>query len=106
MNPTSTRAADPLPTTADLERVMGILGIPGDPVYIMKDHSDARRRAELLAHLAAGIVDYLGPAEALAELDLEDRADLHWDADCDIAAPSRRSLDGVRLLDLQLARLT
>jgi hypothetical protein len=106
MNPTSTPAADPLPTIADLERIMGMLGIPGDPVYIMKDHTDARRRAELLAHLAAGIVDCLGPAEALADLDLEDRADLHWDADCDIAAPSRRSLDGVRLLDLQLARLT
>jgi hypothetical protein len=105
MDVASAPAANPLPTTADLEVVMGILGIAGDPVYIMKDHSDARRRAELLARLAAGIVDLLGPAEALADLDLEDRAELHWDADCDIAAPSRRALDGVRLLDLQLARL-
>jgi len=93
-------------STADLERVMGILGIPGDPVLIMKDHSDARRRAELLAHIAAGIVDLLGPAEIRAEMDVEDRADLHWDADCDVAAPVRPSLRDARLLDLQITRLT
>jgi hypothetical protein len=106
MDPASAPVTDPLPTTADLERVMGMLGIPGDPVYLMKDHSEARRRADLLAHIAAGIVDYLARAEALAEMDVDDRADLHWDADYDVAAASPRSLDGVRLLDLQLARLT
>jgi hypothetical protein len=93
-------------STTELERVMGILGIPGDPVLIMKDHSEARRRAELLAHLAAGIIDHLGPAEARAEMDVEDRADLHWDADCDVVAPARRSLHSARLLDLQITRLT
>jgi hypothetical protein len=105
MDPVPARAAGPLPTTADLERVMGILGVPGDPVAIMKDHPDARRRAELLARVAAGIVHHLRLAEALADLDVDDRADMHWDADCAVAAPSRRPLDGVRLLDLQLARL-
>ena len=40
-----------LPSTDDLLRVMTILGIPGDPLYIMKDHTDDRRRAELLAHI-------------------------------------------------------
>jgi hypothetical protein len=105
MDLTTPTSADPGPTTADLERIMGILGIPGDPVYIMKDHAEARRRAELLARVSAGIVDCLGRAEALANMDLEDRADLHWDADRNIAARSRRSLDHVRLLDLQLARL-
>jgi hypothetical protein len=106
MDPASAPVTDPLPTTADLERVVGMLGIPGDPVYLMRDHSEARRRADLLAHIAAGIVDCLARAEALAEMDVDDRADLHWDADYDVAAASPRSLDGVRLLDLQLARLT
>jgi hypothetical protein len=93
-------------STADLERVMGILGIPGDPVLIMKDHSDARRRAELLAHIAAGIIDHLGPAETRAGMDVEDRADLHWDADCEVAAAARPAPHRTRLLDLQITRLT
>src|SRR6185369_10730256 len=91
----------PVPDTADLELTMALLGVPGDPFLIMKDHSDARRRVELLARLSAGIVDRLGPAETGADLGLEDRVDLHWDADREIAAR-----DGARLLDLQLARLS
>ena len=86
------------PSIGDLERVMALLGVPGDPVFILKDHDDARRRAELLARIAATVVDQLGVAEAAAGLDLDDRADLHRDADHD-AAPARQ-------LDLQLARLT
>ncbi|WP_432824853.1 hypothetical protein [Dactylosporangium sp. CA-092794] len=75
----------PLPSTEDLLRVMTILGIPGDPLYIMKDHADDRRRAELLAHIAAALVDRLEALETLAGLDVEDRADLHWQADRDAA---------------------
>jgi hypothetical protein len=95
---------DPLPTVPDLEAVMAILGL-ADPVFIMKDHSEARRRAELLARIAAATVDYLAAAESLADLDVDDRADLHWDADREVATSLRRQLDRVRLLDLQLARL-
>src|SRR5262249_53686786 len=57
-----------------------------------------RQRAELLARVAAAVVDQLGPAEARAGLDVDDRADLHRTADRDVAAPSRQ-------FDLQLARL-
>jgi hypothetical protein len=95
---------DSLPTVPDLETMMGILGL-GDPVFIMKDHSDARRRADLLARIAAATISHLAAAETLADLDVDDRADLHWEADRDIAALPGRSPDGVRLLDLQLARL-
>ncbi|HEV8175868.1 MAG TPA: hypothetical protein VGP91_19680 [Actinoplanes sp.] len=84
--------------------MMEILGL-GDPVFIMKDHSDARRRADLLARIAAATISHLAAAETLAGLDVDDRADLHWEADRDIAALPGRSPDGVRLLDLQLARL-
>ena len=98
-------AVDSLPTTADLERVMTMLGIPGDPLCITKDHSDVRQRAGLLAHLSAGIVGYLGRAEALADLNVDERAELYWDADREAAGPSPRAPDGVALLDLQLARL-
>jgi hypothetical protein len=106
MEPAPASAAEPLPTTADLERVMGILGIPGDPVYIMKDHPDARRRADLLAHVAAGTIARLGPAETGADLDVDERVDLHWEADRDIAATWPGSLRAARLLDLQIARLS
>jgi hypothetical protein len=51
---------DQVPSTADLEQVMRMLGLPGNPFSIMKDQSDARCRAELLARLSAGIVDRLG----------------------------------------------
>jgi hypothetical protein len=95
---------DSLPTVPDLETMMEILGL-GDPVFIMKDHSDARRRADLLARIAAATIGHLAAAETLADLDVDDRADLHWEADRDIAALPGRSPDGVRLLDLQLARL-
>jgi hypothetical protein len=95
---------DSLPTVPDLEAVMALLGLT-DPVYVMKDHPDARRRAELLARIAAAAVDYLATAETLAGLDVDDRADLHWAADREVATAQRRSLDRVRLLDLQLARL-
>ncbi|MEV8515304.1 hypothetical protein [Dactylosporangium sp. NPDC051484] len=74
-----------LPSTDDLLRVMTILGIPGDPLYIMKDHADERRRAELLAHITAALVDRLEALESLAGLDVDDRADLHWQADRDAA---------------------
>jgi hypothetical protein len=90
-------ATDRVPRTADLARVMALLGLPGDPRYIVKDHPVARGRAELLAHIAAGVVDLLGPAEASAGLAVDDRVDLHWTADRDVG--------GERPLDLQLARL-
>jgi hypothetical protein len=50
-------------------------------------------------------VNYLRQAERLADLGVDDCADLHWEADLDVAGPSRRSLDAVRLLNLQIARL-
>jgi hypothetical protein len=88
---------DPVPDAADLARVMALLGLPGDPRYILKDHTAARGRAELLAHIAAGVTGLLGPAEASAGLAVDDRADLHAAADHEIA--------GERPLDLQLTRL-
>jgi hypothetical protein len=105
MNITAAGIAAPLPSTLDLEQAMGLLGIPGDPVYIMKDHPDARRRAELLARIAAWVVVYLRHAERLADLGIDDCADLHWEADLDVAGPSRQSMDAARLLNLQIARL-
>ena len=78
-----------LPSTDDLLRVVTILGIAGDPLYIMKDHTDERRRAELLAHLTAALVDRLEALETLAGLGVDDRADLHWQADRDAAGPGR-----------------
>jgi hypothetical protein len=91
------------PRTADLARVMALLGLPGDPRYIVKDHTVARGRAELLAHIAAGVVNLLGPAETSAGLAVDDRADLHWTADRDVTG--ERDVNGERALDLQLARL-
>jgi hypothetical protein len=82
--------------TTDLALAMDLLGIAGDPVLIMRDHPDARRRAELLAHIAAGIAGLLPDAEAAAELDVEDRIDLH--ARADAGTPTDP-------LELQLARL-
>ncbi|MEV6932635.1 hypothetical protein AB0M46_50225 [Dactylosporangium sp. NPDC051485] len=76
-----------LPSTDDLLRVMTILGIPGDPLYIMRDHADERRRAELLAHITAALVDRLETLETRAGLDVEDRADLHVRADRDAVGP-------------------
>lgn len=89
--------AEQVPSTADLARVVALLGLPTDPRYILKDHTVARGRAELLAHIAAGVVGLLGPAETGAGLAVDDRADLHWTADRDVT--------GERPLDLQLQRL-
>jgi hypothetical protein len=88
---------DEIPRAADLARVMALLGLTGDPLYIVKDHTVARGRAELLARIAAGVVNLLGPAETSAGLAVDDRADLHWSADREVA--------GERPLDPQLARL-
>ena len=86
-----------IPDTADLARVMALLGLPGDPLFIVKDHSVARGRAELLARIAAGVTGLTARAEADAGLDVEDRADLHSAAD--------RDDSGAPTLDLQLSRL-
>jgi hypothetical protein len=94
-----------LPDPARLAQAMELLGVPGDPAYLMKDHPEAVRRAELLAHLSAWLVNQLRQAEALADLGVDDAADLHWRADLDVAGPSRQSMDTRRLLNLQLARL-
>ncbi|WP_426503665.1 hypothetical protein ACPPVO_39420 [Dactylosporangium sp. McL0621] len=72
---------DPLPSTDDLLRAMTVLGVAGDPLYIMQDLGADRRRAHLLAHIAAALVDRQEALETLAGLDVEDRADLHWAAD-------------------------
>ncbi|GAA4260226.1 hypothetical protein [Dactylosporangium darangshiense] len=91
-----------LPSTDDLLRAMTILGIPGDPLYIMKDHDDERRRAELLAHISAALVDRLETLETLAGLGVDDRADLHWQADRDAAGPGRADrLQAARLAWVQ-----
>jgi hypothetical protein len=82
-------AVDGLPSTEDLLRVMTVLGLRGDPLCIMKDHTDERRRAELLAHIAAALVDRLAALETLAGLDVDDRADLHWQADLDAVGAGR-----------------
>jgi hypothetical protein len=89
--------AAPVPGTADLARAMALLGLPDDPLYVMKDHAEARGRAELLARIAAGVIDLLGGAEASAGLAVDDRADLHCAADREVAGPHP--------LDLQLTRL-
>jgi hypothetical protein len=86
-----------VPSTEDLLRVMTILGVPGDPLSIMKDHTEERCRADLLAYVAAAVTEQAGAAEAIAGLDVDDRVDLHWAAD--------RAVAGDALLALQLARL-
>jgi hypothetical protein len=86
-----------LPSTEDLLRVMAILGVPGDPLTIMKDHTEERRRAELLAYVAAAVTEQVGAAETGAGLDVDDKVDLHWQAD--------RAVAGDEMLALQRARL-
>jgi hypothetical protein len=78
---------EPLPSTDDLLRAMTVLGIAGDPLYIMQDLDPDRRRAHLLAHIAAALVGRQERLETLAGLDVEDRADLHWAADRAAAGP-------------------
>jgi hypothetical protein len=94
------------PTTSDLKSVMGVLRMPGDPAYLLKDHADARGRAELLAHIAAWVGACLTRAEAHAGLSVDDRADLHWRADATVASRTRRPSDPDRVLGLQIDRLT
>lgn len=90
-------ALEHVPDAADLARVMALLGLSGDPLFIAKDHDAARARAELLAHIAAAVTGLAARAEAEAGLDVDDRADLHAAAD--------RARAGNPALDLQLARL-
>ena len=90
-------ALDHVPDTTDLARVMALLGLPGDPLFIVRDHEAARARAELLARIATGVTGLAARAEADAGLDVDDRADLHSAAD--------RGRVGEVPLDLQLARL-
>jgi len=87
-------AADPSPTSEQLAGIAAVLGVVDDPVYLTKDHYETRQRAELLAHIAAGIVAQLTRAEA--GMDVDDRADLHWNADRAAGHPS---------IDLQITRL-
>jgi hypothetical protein len=89
--------ADPVPDAADLARVMALLGFSSDPKYLVKDHSPERGRAELLAHIASRVTELVECAEADAEMAVDDRADLHWEAD--------RRPAGTHPLDLQLTRL-
>jgi hypothetical protein len=78
-------------STADLVRAMELLGVPGDPKYLMRDHDDDRRRAELLAHLASWTARRA--AEAERSLSVDESADLHRRADRNTG----RSLDVARL---------
>ena len=91
-------AVDHVPHTADLARVMALLGLPGDPLFVVKDHDAARARAELLARIATAVTGLAARAEADAGLDVDDRADLHAAAD--------RGRAGTVPHDLQLARLS
>jgi hypothetical protein len=104
MDPATAGAGTP-PATVDLQQAMVLLGIADDPGYLMKDLPDAGQRAELLARIAAWSALHVAHAERRADLSIDDRADLHWAADLDIAGPSRRSLDPQRLFDLQTGRL-
>ncbi|MET7398748.1 hypothetical protein ABZS66_35185 [Dactylosporangium sp. NPDC005572] len=79
------------PTTDDLLRAMTVLGVPGDPLYIMRDLDDEHRRLALLAHLTAALEAHLAAAEDRSDLGVEDLADLHWDADRAAAARLRRA---------------
>lgn len=88
----------PLPDVGDLLRAMAALGVAGDPLVLLRDSPDEVRRAELLAHLAAGTVAHLQRAERAADLSAEDRVALHREVDATLA-------DGPELVDLQVARL-
>ncbi|MFB9186524.1 hypothetical protein ACFFX1_51095 [Dactylosporangium sucinum] len=79
------------PTTDDLLRAMTVLGVPGDPLYIMRDLDDEHRRLALLAHLTAALEAHLASAEDRSDLGVEDLADLHWDADRAAASALRRA---------------
>src|SRR3569833_4453895 len=85
--------------TAAIALAMDLLELPGDPLLIMKDHPEDRRRIELMAHLVAGVAERLRRAEERAGLDIDERADVHRGADR-TAAPDRDAM-----LDLQKARL-
>lgn len=94
------------PTTSDLTSMMGLLRMPGDPVYLLRDHADARGRAELLAHVSAWVAACLRQAEKHAGLSVDDSADLHWRADSAVASGIRRPPEPDRVLGLQIDRLT
>jgi hypothetical protein len=107
MDTDSSHAPIARPTTSDLTSVMGVLRIPGDPAYLLRDHVDDRGRAELLAHISAWIVACLRQAETDADLSVDDSADLHWRADLAVASRARRLSELNRLLlSLQTDRLT
>ncbi|WP_432971616.1 hypothetical protein [Dactylosporangium sp. CA-233914] len=89
----------PLPSTDDLLRAMTVLGIAGDPLYIMRDLDPDRRRAHLLAHICAALVARQEALESLAGLEVDDRADLHWEADR--AAGDVEALQAARLAWVQ-----
>jgi hypothetical protein len=95
----------PMPTVTDLARAMGLLGVPGGPMYLLKDHAETRCRSEILARIAAWSMVLLQQAESLAAFSTDDVVDLHRAADLDITPPSCRSFDAVPALDLQIARL-
>jgi hypothetical protein len=86
-----------VPSTEDLLRVMTILGVPGDPLTIMKDHTEERRRAELLAYVAAAVTEQCGAAESEAGLGVDDKVDLHWQADRAVARDDLLALERTRL---------
>jgi hypothetical protein len=86
-----------VPPTEDLLRVMTILGVPGDPLTIMKDHTEERRRAELLAYVAAAVTEQCGNAELAAGLGVDDKVDLHWQADRAVARDDLLALERTRL---------
>ncbi|GAA3453173.1 hypothetical protein GCM10018962_50060 [Dactylosporangium matsuzakiense] len=89
---------EPLPSTDDLLRAMTVLAIPGDPLSIMQDLDADRRRAHLLAHIGAALVERQESLESRAGLSVDDRADLHFAAD-------RAAAGGSGLDRLQAARL-
>jgi hypothetical protein len=99
------RTVQPMPTVTNLARAMRLLGVPGDPMYLMKDHTDTRCRTEILARIAAWSLLLLQQAESQAEFSTDDVVDLHWAADLAVTPPSGRSSDAVPALDLQIARL-
>lgn len=98
-------AVQPMPAVTDLGRAMRLLGVPIDPMYVMKDHPDKLCRTEMLARIAAWSTVLLQRAASLAELSTDDLVDLHGAADRDVTGPSGRPYDAGPELNLQIARL-
>jgi hypothetical protein len=73
-------------TSEDLARVMALLEVEDEPLYVLRDHDPERGHAELFARVAAAATDGCRRAETAAGLSVDEAIDLHRDADQTVTA--------------------